>query len=138
MQKQSINCFAHTVNLAVRKGLSLASINNSILKTRKIVSHFHHSTLHTQALRKQQQALSLPQIKLKMDVETRWNSTYDMVVSVLANKEANAQVLINDKVYRNHILSSEEITTLEEMKDIPKPWKELTVMIARRMMPLSL
>ena len=47
-----------------------------------------------------------------------------MIVSVLANKEAIVQVLINDKVYRNHILSLEEITTLEEVKDILKPWKE--------------
>ena len=131
LQKQSINCFAHTMNLAVRKGLSLVAMDNPLLKARKTVSHFHHSALHTKALRKQQEALSLPQLKLKMDVETRWNSTYDMIVSVLANKEAIAQVLINDKVYRDHILSPEDITILKEVKDILEPWKELTVMMSK-------
>ena len=65
-----------------------------------------------------------------MDVETRWNSTYDMIESVLASKEAISQVLIGDRMYRHLILTAEEITLLEEMKDILKPWKELTVRLS--------
>ena len=65
-----------------------------------------------------------------MDVETRWNSTYDMIESVLASKEAISQVLIGDRMYRHLILTAEEITFLEEMKDILKPWKELTVRLS--------
>ena len=66
-----------------------------------------------------------------MDVETRWNLTFDMVESVLASKEAITQVLIGDKVHRNLILSPEELTILEEARDILKPWKDLTVAISK-------
>ena len=56
-----------------------------------------------------------------------WNSTYDMTESVLASKGAISQVLIGDGLYRHLILSAAEITLLEEMKDILRPWKELTI-----------
>ena len=62
--------------------------------------------------------LNLPQQKIKMDVETRWNSTCDMIESVLASKEAISQVLIGGRLYRHLILSAAEITLLEDMKDI--------------------
>lgn len=65
-----------------------------------------------------------------MDVETRWNSTFNMIESVLASKEAISQILIRDKMYRHLILSAAEITLLEEIRDILRPWKELTVRLS--------
>ena len=109
----------------------MASLDEALIKARKLVTHFHHhSSKHSEALEKQQKTLNLPKQKLKMDVETRWNSTYDMIVSILESKEAIAQVLIGDKVYRNYILSADEEILLEEVRDILKPWKELTVRLS--------
>ena len=50
-----------------------------------------------------------------------------MIESVLASKEAISQVLIGDRLYRHLILSAAEITLLEEMKEILRPWKELAI-----------
>lgn len=126
LDKQVVNCFSHTMNLAVRKGLAAASMDNTLMKARKLVKHFHHSAVHSLALKNQQEMLNLPRQKLKMDVETRWNSTYDMIESILASKEAVSQVLIGDKTYRSLSLSPDDFTVLEEVKDILQPWKELT------------
>ena len=63
LEKQSINCFAHTMNLAVKKAMSLASLDDALIKTRKVrklVNHFHHSNIHTYALKNQQEMLHLP------------------------------------------------------------------------------
>ena len=130
LQRQYINCFAHSMNLAVKRGLAIPAIKDTLDSVRKLVNHFHHSCPHTEALKNQQEMLNLPRHKLKMDVETRWNSTFDMVESVLASKEAIAQVLIGDKVHRNLTLSAEEVTVLEELRDILKPWKELTIEVS--------
>ena len=54
-----------------------------------------------------------------------------MIESVLASKEAISQVLIGDRLHRNPILSPEQLTNLEEARDILKPWKDLTIELSK-------
>ena len=51
MDKQHILCFAHTMNLAVKKGLEEDSIGGVLGKCRRLISHFNHSDQKKQALK---------------------------------------------------------------------------------------
>ena len=66
-----MNCFAHTLNIAVRKGLAIPAFKTTLGDTKKLISYFHHSPSMSIALENQQEMLNLPKHKLKMDVETR-------------------------------------------------------------------
>ena len=68
---QSVPCFAHTLQLAVNKGLEVSQINKLPSVGRKRVGHFKHSSLAMTALREKQKQLSVPQHHLIQDVATR-------------------------------------------------------------------
>ena len=62
LEKQSIIFFAHTMKLAVKKGMDVAPLDCTLMKARKlhIVSHFQHSAIHSEAFKNQQEMLNLP------------------------------------------------------------------------------
>ena len=127
MDRPIVNCFAHTLNLAVKKGLAIDGIDDTLKRAaRKLVSHFHHSAPQVEALKSNQDTLNIP-IK---DAETKWNSTYDMIVSILENDEALAAVLKTDTKYRQLTLTPEELTILEEVKEVLQLCKDLTVTLS--------
>ncbi|MGH0146569.1 UNVERIFIED_CONTAM: hypothetical protein FKN15_008369 [Acipenser sinensis] len=72
-------CFAHTLNLIVKN----ASQNTPDLelvqeKARRIVGFFRSSSNAKERLSEFQILLNKPQHKLVQEVDTRWNSTYEM------------------------------------------------------------
>ena len=69
-----VNCFAHTLQLAVNDGLGLQPIKDAVLSARKLVSHFHRSTLSTGNLETYQRNHEEKNTKLIQDVRPR-NST---------------------------------------------------------------
>ena len=76
-----VNCFSHTIQLAVQDGLKITQIAKVLGAARKLVSHFNYSVNSTHAL------LSKPDIprplKLLQDVATRWNSSFYMMQRLL-------------------------------------------------------
>ena len=75
-----INCFSHTLQLAIEDGLKLDQVSKVIGASRRLVSHFSHSSLAVNALLEKQTGSKL---KLIQDVPTRWNSSFMMMECLL-------------------------------------------------------
>ncbi|KAJ8969216.1 hypothetical protein NQ317_015266 [Molorchus minor] len=82
-----IPCFAHTINLIVQSGINCLK-NNILCKVKSIVEYFKRSSSALNRLREMQEQMKLPNLKLKQDVPTRWNFTYEMLKRILEIKEA--------------------------------------------------
>lgn len=77
-QTKHIPCFAHTLNLVVKDAINNAgNFKDILVKVRSIVQYFRQSGPAADELHKVQPQNKI--LKLKQDVETRWNSSYLML-----------------------------------------------------------
>jgi zinc finger BED domain-containing protein 1 (E3 SUMO-protein ligase ZBED1) len=100
-------------------------------KVKKIVEHFHRSTLASDklmAIQRQMRPDSNP-VKLKNDVVTRWNSTYLMFQRILEIQEpVEATIAVLKKPVES--LSAAEWEILREVCQILRPFELVTVEIS--------
>ena len=74
-----IRCFAHTLQLSIRKGFdTVDAISKTIAASKKLVNHFRKSVIATNELHVRQNQLNILENNLIIDCPTRWNSTFDM------------------------------------------------------------
>ena len=75
--KMPIGCFGHTINLCVKAGLNQPQVHTAIAHCSRLVTFFRDSSRAAHI--NKQDTLGSPKHILLRDVETRWNSPYDMV-----------------------------------------------------------
>ncbi len=88
----SMPCFAHTLQLAINDGFNIY-LNRVIAAAGRLVQHFNHSTVATQALRDKQAQMKLPPHRLIQSCKTRWNSVSDMFARLVEQRWAATAVL---------------------------------------------
>nr|XP_023657625.1 zinc finger BED domain-containing protein 4-like [Paramormyrops kingsleyae] len=121
----SLGCFAHTLQLVVHEGLiSQRSVSDAIANARKIVGHFKHSQIAQSRLEDIQTELKLPTNRLRQDVQTRWNSSFYMIQSLLEQKRALCAYAADHNLPVT--LSANEWALLEKTVTVLEPFEELT------------
>ncbi|XP_053571595.1 E3 SUMO-protein ligase ZBED1-like [Bombina bombina] len=136
LEWESNPCFAHTLQLAVNNGIKLGVIQHVVGAASRLVSHFHHSTTATQALKMKQKQQSLPEHCLVQYCRTRWNSIYDMFKRLLELRWAVVAVL-SDRVYtmltdtRTLDLADDSWVAIEELPPVLSSLKCATTALCR-------
>ena len=113
----NIPCVAHTLNLAVRKGLGVRAIETPVSRLKAAAAHFNHSTTDSYLLEAKQEMLGLPKEKLINDCPTRWNSTHEMICRA-AKQQAAVSAVIFDKKLSKLELTTGEWTLIEKVSSI--------------------
>ncbi|XP_063892271.1 E3 SUMO-protein ligase ZBED1-like [Helicoverpa armigera] len=123
---RQIPCFAHTLNLCVQSALQ--QLGPYVSKVKSIVEYFKRSSHANHRLTEIQKQLNLPLLKLKQDVATRWNSTYDMLQRFCSAKQAIVMTLA---VTRNDLLLTDnDWVVIESAVPVLKLFYDITVEIS--------
>lgn len=115
-------CFAHSLNLVVQSAIE--EIKGQVLQVKAIVQFFNSSSSAAAKLKLMQLQMGLPELKLKQDVVTRWNSTYDMISRILVIKDAAVSCLAIDQP-RLNTLSPADWEILDQAQEILKIFYEI-------------
>lgn len=134
--KHSLNCVAHSLQLAINTGLKKDPISKVVAAASKLVGHFKHSNKAANYLREKQVQLGLPQHKLLQRCVTRWNSTLDMVERLVEQRWALCSVLSDrrcTKLSDARILELKDTywTIMEDIIPILQPLKLATVAVSQ-------
>lgn len=121
---RNIGCFAHNLNLIVMSGVKCIETVHS--KAKALVQHFKHSSKALAKLEEIQKQMNKPQLKLKQDVQTRWNSTYDMFNRLLENKEPLISCCALLEMQNNSIFSAREWDILKQSVEVLSPFYHVT------------
>lgn len=119
---QHIPCVAHSLNLIAQRALQ--EIKPLQSKVKAIVESFKRSAHATAKLKSLQKQMQYPELKLKQDVSTRWNSTFDMFERILEIKEPLLSTLA--VIGSGLTLDSREIETIKYYCKLLKPFKDIT------------
>lgn len=120
---KQIPCFAHTLNLVVQN--ALLKIKDTQIKTKNIVELFKRSPLACERLRTMQENLGEPMLKVKQDIVTRWNSTYDMFQRVLEIRNSLLSTLAID-YSATSTLNNEDIEVITAATELLSVFKDVT------------
>ena len=120
-----IRCGAHTMALVVNAGLK--SFQKIIDKVRVFVIEIRRSPKKEEVLSSLAHKLQVKYKKLKRDVKTRWNSTYIMLESFLANKVIiTSAISLHNGNFGNLSLTDDEWREISIFCDYLKPFFEFT------------
>nr|XP_047142890.1 zinc finger BED domain-containing protein 4-like [Hydra vulgaris] len=127
----SIPCFIHTLQLCIHDSIFSQEIIKEILTLcRGITTHFNHSPIACAKLKSIQQQLSTVPHKMKQDVPTRWNSSFEMLQRTFEQKVPLATYAAEyDEI---KLSTNYQWGIVEKLVHILAPFENLTKKCGRR------
>ncbi|XP_053177226.1 E3 SUMO-protein ligase ZBED1-like [Scomber japonicus] len=132
-----VGCFAHSLNLAAKKVVSLNPVSRLLGKIRKVVTFFHKSTTAHKVLAEKQVMLNIPQHRLIHDVTTRWNTVHDMLEQQPAIYSALLDKAVKKSAKDMSMLTDSELKLAEELIQLLNPLKKMTTLMSSESTPTS-
>lgn len=126
LRANHIRCAAHSLQLSVNAGLKVPHVGEVLSKGRRIVGHFKHSATKISLLHDAQVAEGLKKKKLIQDVVTRWNSSCDMLNSLIENRVAINKVLMANHATEGLMITITETKRMQVVVDVLQPFKIAT------------
>ncbi|KAJ8356475.1 hypothetical protein SKAU_G00192690 [Synaphobranchus kaupii] len=98
-------------------------------KARRVIGHFKQNSVALADLHKAQEKYGLSTTALIQDVCTKWNSTHDMLQTLLKNQQAVNSVIIDNAKTDGFYISNEDATVMKAVADILEPCAESTTLL---------
>ncbi|CAH1416954.1 unnamed protein product [Lactuca virosa] len=112
-----VRCCAHILNLLVKDGLAM--IDSVIGEVREGIKYINNSEARLQTFSNIAHQLQIQDRKLLLDVPTRWNSTYDMLLVALKFKDVFPRFAEYEPHF-HHLPNDEEWAHVESVCEILK------------------
>lgn len=120
---EHIACFAHSLQLVVRDGLTCVNSARSLLaKCCKMANLLHQSALFRSSF----EAAMGPGKIIPSSNETRWNSTFRQLQVIEQIEHAKLSSFLRDADHENLVLTVKEFGQLQELVNILAPFAEAT------------
>ncbi|XP_063765467.1 zinc finger BED domain-containing protein 4-like [Eleginops maclovinus] len=127
MEVRHSHCIAHALNLVVKKALKLTpGLEEVRTKARDIATYFRTSTVARERLLCLQNQMGGPTNKLIQEVDTRWNSTLDMLQRLYEQREPVGAALASLQTDVAP-LTSNQYHSISQCISLLAPLKEATV-----------
>lgn len=118
----SVGCFIHSLQLVIHDSIKAQrSVNNTITRSKNIVTHFNHSAVSSSRLADIQTQNGQAVKKLIQDVPTRWNSTHYMLDRLY---EQNSMIGLISSEMDITPLSHNEWNLMSSLLSLLKPVEE--------------
>ncbi|CAG8645620.1 9267_t:CDS:2, partial [Paraglomus occultum] len=101
-----LRCAAHILNLVVKEGMQRAA--PSITKIRNFTSHIRKSQPAFEELKRIFEMKGKPFLVPELDVPTRWNSTYNMIIKSREIREMTDILVASTKSMKSMYLTDED------------------------------
>ncbi|XP_056880575.1 uncharacterized protein LOC130529985 [Takifugu flavidus] len=127
LQVRHAVCLAHALNLIVKKAMDATpGLDNIRSKTRRMITHFKSSNTAKEKLQQIQVQMGRPVTKLIIEVDTRWNSTYEMLQRFYEQRDAVVAALTTLPIDFD-LLTANDFECASECMKILSPFHAATV-----------